>query len=514
MKNDLQLGEDKLGALPDPGAVGATRKFVANARLSYLAKFVGLLALPLVFILARTLGPGGWGLFSLTLSILTFLRIAGGSGLGPSTGKHLAALRADEEESKVGPLLASGLLSQVMAVSLLAVAVWLTAPVLAVRFGNGALGPTLRIGAVALVFFAVCEFSKAALQGIQRFDYIGWVTGAEYGVKLIFAGGLALLGYGVAGALWGFTIGLIVAGVVTVILFLRLGMRLSLISRPEWRSLLSYSIPLIATTMGFVVYAELDNLMIGYYMGVAAVGVYAVAIFVARGIPELAKPIGQAAAPIVVKLVRDDPGQAARLTERLLKYVFMTFLAIATAIFVLAPKILALVGRGYAGGAPTLRVMAVFVLSLSLGVAIQPIIDYAGLAWRRALWLTVSVGANVVLNLLLIPRIGGLGAALATAVTHAPYVLNNVWALCKLVGLKPGLVYKDMARALTAGVAAGAVGLLTLARFDSVVVTLLLGATTYLTVILSLGIFSKAEFMEVIGSIRMRTEEAVAGVEE
>ena len=61
--------------------------------------------------------------------------------------------------------------------------------------------------------------------------------------------------------------------------------------------------------------------------------------------------------------------------------------------------------------------MSIFVLSLSTGVVIAPILDYLGQAGKRAKWMTISVTANVILNLILIPRYGGLGAAFATVLT-------------------------------------------------------------------------------------------------
>jgi len=486
----------------------AKRKFLSNVRLSYLAKFVSLLALPLVFILTRTLGAQRWGLFSLVISILTFARIISGSGLGPSTAKHLAGLHGEEGEAKVGPFLAAGFLVQVGIALAVAAGVWWAAPALAGRFGDQTLGPPLRTGAFILIFFAVCEFAKAALPGVQRFDYVGWVTGAEYAGKLVGAAGLVLLGFGLIGALRGFAFGLAVACATALILFIKLGMRLPSITGPEWRSLVGYSLPLILTTASFVIYTELDNIMIGYYVGVGAVGVYAAALFIARGVPELAKPIGQAAAPIIVKLNQTDRAKAALFTERLIKYVLALFLPIAAAIFVLAPNILALAGKDYVNGALSLRVMSVFVLSLSLGVVVTPMLDYLGLAWRRAVWMSISVGANVVLNFLLIPRIGAPGAAIATAATHAPYVLNNTWVLCRLVGVKSSRLVASLGKIGAAAVAAVAAAYIALLFSKWLIPPLFLGAAAYALVLRATGLFSRSELTEALTDILGRVKPA------
>lgn len=482
-------------------------KFLSNIRLSYVAKFVGLLAVPFAFILAKVLGKVEFGIFSLIISILTFLRIAGGGGLGSSTAKHLAGLHGDKEEAKVGSFLAAGLSAQILIGISVAVVFWLSAPSVASIFTNMTWGPPqkmvpfLRIGAIILVFFAVTEFAKAALQGAQRFDYVGWVTGMEYTGKLVGAAGLVLLGFGLAGALNGFAFGLAIASATAFILFLKLGMRFPSITGLEWRSLIGYSLPLILTSASFVIYTELDNIMIGHYVGAGAVGEYTIALFLARGVPEAAKPIGQAAGPILVKLRQADRAKAAKFAERIIKYVCALFLPIAAAVFVLAPNILALVGPDYIAGAPSMRIMSVFILSLSLGVVVTPMLDYLGLAWTRAMWMSVSVVTNIVLNFILIPRIGAVGAAIATAVTHAPFVFNNTGILCRAIGVDFSKLFASIGKIVLGAAAAGAAAYIMLLWLNSLIPPLIAGAAIYAIVLRLTGLFSRAELKEVFSEM-------------
>ena len=78
-----------------------------------------------------------------------------------------------------------------------------------------------------------------------------------------------------------------------------------------------------------------------------------------------------------------------------------------------------LFGPSYAAAAPILAVHVWAAPFVFLGVAQNPWNINEGLAvlsFRRA---AIGAASNVVLNLLLIPRFGGLGAAVATVVSYA-----------------------------------------------------------------------------------------------
>jgi len=476
-------------------------KFLDNARWAAAAKIVsGGVSIILVFVLGKVLGAGAYGLFASTTSVLIFARIVGGSGLGQSTGKHLANL-APEEADKRGSYMAAGFLLQTVIALIMSAVIWFGAGRIAAITSSPAMGPALKIGAFIMVFFALTEFSKACLQGLQRFEFLAMITWVEYAGKLLLAGGLALAGFGLAGALSGFALALALASLLALFIFTRQGMAWPSLSGREWRSLVGYSLPLVFTAASFVIYMELDTIMLLYYGGPAAAGIYSMAINVARAVPFFVIPIGQSAAPLIAKMWREGDDQAPEFVHRLIKYVVACFFPAGVALFVLAPRILALMGPEYPAGTTSLRVMSVFVLSLSLAAVAVPILDYLGKAGSRAVWLTVSVSANVALNFVLIPRFGGVGAALATAITHAPYALNNLAVLARTVGLRAARLYVSVGVILAASAAAGAVGALALYLTASPVVTIVAGGVVYVGLLRFGNIFSVTEVSQAIDKV-------------
>jgi len=67
----------------------------------------------------------------------------------------------------------------------------------------------------------------------------------------------------------------------------------------------------------------------------------------------------------------------------------------------------------------------VWIVMTSFTIFYNALLDYQGLAKRRALNFMLTLVATIVLNLVLIPRYGALGAAISTTTAYAPYLILN-----------------------------------------------------------------------------------------
>ena len=478
------------------------RQFAANARWAMLAKLVSAgISIPFLILLPRFLGKQVYGQFALAVAILVVLRLLSGGGLGYATGRRLAELETEGDPR--GGILAAGLSLQVLLALAVGTIFFLAAGSVGTVFGGGegstqALGPLFQVVALAVIFFALTEFAKAAFQGLQRFHYLALVTAIEYIGKLILVVGLAWAGYSVTTAFKGFALALFFAAGTGLFLLWRIGWSRPTARVAQWKDLYLYNVPLMLTTAGFIVYTELDTMMLGYFSGFGQTGLYAAAKSIARAAPLFAVPFGQAAAPVIIRMMRDAREEAADFVNRLLRYVGAVFIPSAAAVAVTAPYLVRVWGPGFGGAALPLRVMSLFLLSISFGVVIAPILDYLGEAPRRARWMMISVAVNIGLNLVLIPRYGAVGAALSTVVTHGPFVLNNLRFLADKIGLSQRRLAASLAPILGASLAASAVAMFALNWRANLLVGLISGAIVYLGLIFAFGVVSRAELTEVI----------------
>src|SRR6266581_4926211 len=184
------------------------------------------------------------------------------------------------------------------------------------------------------------------------------------------------------------------------------------------KSLMKDSWPLIFSSLVGMVYLRIDQVMLSQMVGDRELGIYSAAVKLAEAWYFL-PVICTSAAPHIIeaKAVSDE-----MFYDRLQKlYNVMAFMGYALAIpttFLGGWLVRLLYGEEYRAAGPMLVVLIWSVMFVLLGVARS--VFLTTMNWGKIHLFTVSLGAvvNVVLNLLLIPRYGGMGAAIASCVAY------------------------------------------------------------------------------------------------
>lgn len=202
----------------------------------------------------------------------------------------------------------------------------------------------------------------------------------------------------------------------------RLGLRFPLAAArlTIMRRLWAESWPLMFASLAIIVYLRIDEVMLRHLAGAEAVGIYAAAV----KLSELWYFVPTAlASSVLPALLRAREQDAAHYAERQQQYYDGSAAAaylLSVPIALLAPWIVHLAyGAAFAGAAPILAVHVWASVFVFLGVARGQWLVNEGL---QKFYLTATVAgavANVLLNLVFIPRWGGLGAAWATVASYA-----------------------------------------------------------------------------------------------
>jgi len=185
------------------------------------------------------------------------------------------------------------------------------------------------------------------------------------------------------------------------------------------RRLLGQSLPLLLSGIAVVVYMRIDQVMLKAMLGEASVGIYSAALRFTEiwyFVP------GVLATVLFPSILRSRDRGAADHARKIQRYYDLNAgLAYLIAIpgSLLAPWITHLFyGAGFAGADAILSVQIWASVFVFLGVAREQVFLAEG--WTRLSLATTALGGvlNVGLNLVLIPRWGALGAAIATVVSQ------------------------------------------------------------------------------------------------
>jgi O-antigen/teichoic acid export membrane protein len=406
------------------------RKVVRDLAFTFGTRWVQIvIALVGSVISARALGPESFGRFGLIMATVTVLGTMADVGLTYAATKLIAQYN-DADPEKARAVAGAYFRSRLLAGSLGGAAGVLLAWPLAHLLGYPELTPLLQLASCTLFALAISSYPTTILVALERFDRLGAAGVANAAITL--TGIVALF---VVGQLNLFT--LLLWNVVLPLLSTIpawfvvprtwLPWRLSCRSNGEQGELLRFSRWIALSNVGTIIAVQGDVLLLGRLGTPADVGVYSVALALALRLDSLNQSLLLVMLPRASRL-RDSEG-----IGRYRGQVWRGSLVLAGALGLVAlaaqPLILLLYGESYRASAGLFLALMLVVLfdlvTSSLMLVAFPLERPRVLA--AADWLRV-----VVLGLagwLLIPRLGGYGAAIARGASRT---VGTAYALLAL----------------------------------------------------------------------------------
>jgi O-antigen/teichoic acid export membrane protein len=358
---------------------------------AYGSGAMALLKILVLILLTRLLSPADFGVVSAALVVITFSLTFSQLGLGPALVQR--------------PVLEPGHISTAFFAStgfgfLAAAIVWLVAPLLASFFRMDQLTPVVRWLAAVFPVLGLSTVAENLIQRDLRFrllantDVVAYAVG--YGVVGVV---LALLGKGV----WA----LVAAQVTQVCARAAILLRAApphFRPRPNRRcfqELLGYGAGLSAARVGFTVANQIDNFVVGRWLGAIALGFYSRA-FQLMSVPTglLGDVLDRVLFPTMAR-VQDDPPRLASAYLQGTAVVVLVTLPTSLVAAILAPDLVAVAfGSKWGALVPPFQVLALgmmfrtsFRMSDSLSRATGNVYRRA---WRQALFAgLVFLGALV-----------------------------------------------------------------------------------------------------------------------
>jgi len=183
--------------------------------------------------------------------------------------------------------------------------------------------------------------------------------------------------------------------------------------------MLSGAFPMLLSGIVFMIYLRIDQVMLGGMVSAQEMGQYAAAVRISEIWYFVPAAIITAVFPRIVTLRTSNPDVFNAKLQQLYNLLVFLGYVVALPATLLAPWIVQLLfGAAYQPAAPLLSVLIWAGVFANLTVVRNA--HFIALDWGKALLWSTSAGAatNVLLNLLLIPRWGAMGAAIATCVSY------------------------------------------------------------------------------------------------
>ncbi len=426
-------------------------RLVRGVKATFAANVLDVIANALlVIVLARyLLTPEEYGLLYFALSVFGIASIAATLGLPSSAARYITEFN-ETDPPQVRHVIRTALWFLLALSLLVGVAVSLGSEWLAARLDEPPLAPLLGLAVAYILARTLNTYLTSVFQGLNRVTWSAVTNAVQAVGRVVFAVGFVLLGFGVVGALAGYIVGVFASAVVGgAILYWRFYRQYASEPREEGlvRRLLEYSVPLTATRSANVLDKQVDTILVGILLNATAVGYYTVAKQVAQVCTSPAGSLGFTISPAYgEQKAADRADRAARLYEQALEYVLLLYVpAVVGLVLVAEPMIRFVFGAEYLGAVPVLQVLSLFVLANAVTKITSNGLDFLGRARDRAIVKTTMAVANFVLNLLLIPALGVVGAAVATLITYSCYTFANVYIIGRELPIQFSTVTRTLA---------------------------------------------------------------------
>ncbi|WP_254279308.1 flippase [Haloarcula marina] len=389
-------------------------------------------------LIANALLPEEFGILGLAFTVVSIIGTIALMGIPKAVPRQMSA--EDQDPQKV---LTAGFFISIVLGTVASAAVFLFPTTVAGIFATPDIANLLRPFALYLLCFPLAQISISGLRGYKESktatlarEIIGPIVPVFIFVA-IDAAGYPLIGAVIYYIAIQFLVGIVAT--VFIIRHFKTPFRQSGVRFSDIKDLISFGWPLAISANLILLMTNLDVLMIGYFLGPEPVGHY-----------KIAQPLGQLVLlpltafaflylPIVTQYY--DAGQMDFLGEVFSATTKWISLCTFPVVLVLAlfPEsiILSFYRAEYLPGAAALAVYSVGMFSRVFVGPNGAMVEAIGRTRIDLISAILGVFANIILNVVLIPPYGIVGAAVATGIGFFVYNLSEVVAIYYLIGVHP-----------------------------------------------------------------------------
>ena len=393
---------------------------------------------------ARTLGAELLGVYALGMTVVGLLGVLATLGLPGAAARFVAVYTGTGQVDQLRGFLLRCLLLILGLSAFLGILAVLGANWISIRlYHTPGLVRYMPVFGFLLVVSVFSTFYGQVLAGFKDVTKRTVITNFV-GTPLMIALTVAFLMRGAG--LWGYLGAQAVAATVTVVLLSRAAWQLM---PPTARSIfrgmpslesevIHFSAAVFGVSVLEFLLSQTDKILLGMFLDASQVGIYATVVALVAFVPIILSTVNQIFAPVIADLhARGERALIGRLYQTLTKWILGLTIPLALVMMLFAPSFMRLFGRDFVVGAPVLVIGTLGQL-VNCGVGSVGFLLLMSGNQRRLIKVQVAMaGVTILLNFLLIPWFGIMGAALVGAMVN---VLSNFWFLVEVrraLGISP-----------------------------------------------------------------------------
>jgi O-antigen/teichoic acid export membrane protein len=467
-----------------------------------LISFISLILITLIGYLstiyfAHMLGPTILGVFFLFLAFYNIFDLLGDGGFGGAAVKRISEGRDQ-----------NSYFSAFIALRLLLLCVTIIALIIFTRYFT--IFPTpevtswfilaLIVGTILSVFYTG-NYGRGQIGIIQVSNLLNTIT------KILVQVGAVFLGFGLGGLIGGFIVGMVGACLINF-RYIQLGF--TDFNMNHIKNLFSFSLWGFIASGGALIYTNTDTILIGYFMSAADVGIYRVAFQLAGAAAFILGSFSTVLYPKISEWhTKGNLQMIEKTVSRAIMYSLVLAIPVTAGALFFSDKLMYFCyGESFESGSVTLIVLCLVQIAtifMTLETMCLSAMDMPHLSFRVT---GISAILNIVLNIVLIPRYGIVGAAVATLFT---LTVNALYANALLrsfirISLEKKLLYNIFfASFLMSGFLLVYVLVIPVSTLFRLLLGIMLGGTLYSIILVSIDHGIRTEIKTILKDIGLES---------
>jgi O-antigen/teichoic acid export membrane protein len=461
---------------------------------------VALLHFARLPILTKWLGASSYGTWSLIWVTIVLVTPLTTLGLGMAMVRFMAA---EKDKAKIRESFMSVLVTTLIVGVVISLILVLFSDLFATSIiGDANSAYLVRLGSLMILTQALSHIAIRFFQTYRQMKWYSALMVIKAAAQLGLIAGLLLLGWEVKGVI----IAVLASDILCLVIALSVALKQTGLQFPRFTELkgyLKYGLPLVPSTAILWIIHSSDRYMIGYFMQTKDVGIYTAAYSLASVLALMLTAIVTVLLPTVSKSYdRSEIDKTKAYLKHSLRYLLMLSIPAAFGLSVLAsPLLRILTAPEFVSGNVVIPFVASGLLFYGLYNICIFIVHLVNKTHLVLALLSISAALNIILNLLLIPQLGIVGAAVATLIAFIALGILAVVIAFRYFKFDLGFAFITKS-VLASAVMAFAIWLYKPWGIIEVIISIFIGIIIYFAMILVLKGFEQRELNFIKNRIR------------
>ncbi len=402
---------------------------------AFILKIIGsLLGYIFLLLVTRTAGADTWGVFALCLALLNITSIFSRMGIDVATLKFIASFKYELAKTKAVYL--KGLKVILPLSVMFSLLLFLLSDFISINiFQKSHLSSFIQLIALAVLPFTLIYFNAQSFRGLKmitHFAFFQHVSKFLFSVVFLFAISY-LIGFPVQeGVFYAFIAALYCAMFISFLLIKKQMIAKKEKSPISTHTLLKTAFPMMLSTSILLIMSWADTLIIGVYEDESEIGVYNVAIKLAMISGIVLGALNSIVAPKISEAFNNGKkDEFALIVKQSTKIIFYSSFPILIFLIAFPEFLLSLFGSEFLIGKSALYVLIIGQIVNAFSGSVGVIMQMTGKEKLFQNILILALLTNIVLNFLLVPIYGIIGAAIASSVSLVLWNLISVFYIYK-----------------------------------------------------------------------------------